>query len=586
MKTQCKTLVRLLALALSSAGASEALAATRYFDCTNGNMQTDSCWSSNIKPVAGDNAYIGYASFTSNVTAVLNTGAFAAANEYVGHSSYQGTVNHSAGSNTVSNTLYLGFLAGTSSNWGRYNLSGTGSLTTSNSVVGNSGWGTFAQSGGTHTVSSNLTLGANSGSIGIYELSGGTLTVNGSILNGAGINAFHYKGGTLNVGGGNGSIAVDSFYLGTSYTLSGTAALTTGDSMVGGIITGGAGVLTQSGGTHSSTVSVIGSSIGGSGTYNHSGGAHTATYLTVGDDVGGVGAYNLSGTGTLASQLTVVGNYGGTGSFSQASGTHTLTAGFANGLVVGTHAGGNGSYTLSGNGVLTSDWERVGYNQGTGVLTQSGGTNTVNNLLLGDNGGVSGFGGDGTYNLQGGQLIAGVIDAVTDGNATFNFTGGTLAVGTFIGNLVNNGGILAPGASPGTTVVQGDYSQGAAGALSIELGGTGAGLFDVLQVTGTATLAGDLDVMLWNGFSAVAGDSFDIVSATNLSGGFDALNLATLGAGLVWNVDYLYDQDLAGTDYVRLSVQAVPEAETYAMMLAGLGLVGWAAKRHKASHTA
>lgn len=165
------------------------------------------------------------------------------------------------------------------------------------------------------------------------------------------------------------------------------------------------------------------------------------------------------------------------------------------------------------------------------------------------------------------------------GTAAFNFTGGTLAVGTFIGNLVNNGGILAPGASPGTTVVQGNYTQGAAGALNIELGGTGTGLFDVLQVTGTATLGGKLKVLFWNGYSATAGDSFDIVSATNLSGGFDTLNLATLGTGLVWNVDYLYDQDLVGTDYVRLSVQAVPETKTYAMMLAGLGLVGWAARR-------
>jgi len=43
---------------------------------------------------------------------------------------------------------------------------------------------------------------------------------------------------------------------------------------------------------------------------------------------------------------------------------------------------------------------------------------------------------------------------------------------------------------------------------------------------------------------------------------------------------------LAGTDYVRLSVQAVPEAETYAMMLAGLGLVSWAARRRKTSHAA
>ncbi|MBZ0067781.1 MAG: PEP-CTERM sorting domain-containing protein, partial [Thiobacillus sp.] len=211
--------------------------------------------------------------------------------------------------------------------------------------------------------------------------------------------------------------------------------------------------------------------------------------------------------------------------------------------------------------------------------TQTGGSVTVNGTMTLGNAASS----TGTYNLQGGTLTAGIIDTVNPGTAAFNFTGGTLAVGTFIGNLTNNGGILAPGASPGTTMVQGDYTQGATGTLSIELGGTGAGLFDVLAVSGTATLAGTLDAVFWNGFNATAGDSFDIVSATNLLGGFDTLNLATLGTGLIWNVAYLYDQDVAGTDYLRLSVQAVPEAETYAMMLAGLGLVGWTARRRKTS---
>ncbi len=241
------------------------------------------------------------------------------------------------------------------------------------------------------------------------------------------------------------------------------------------------------------------------------------------------------------------------GSFSAGGGTGNLTV---NNLTLGSAAGGNAGHT------------------------QTGGSVTVSNTMTLGNAASS----TGTYNLQGGTLTAGIIDTMNAGTASFNFTGGTLAVGTFIGNLTNNGGILAPGASPGTTMVQGDYTQGAAGALSIELGGTGAGLFDVLAVSGTATLAGTLDAAFWNGFNAAAGDSFDIVSATNLLGGFDTLNLATLSTGLVWNVAYLYDQDVAGTDYLRLSVQAVPEAETYGMMLAGLGLVGWAAQRRKASH--
>lgn len=451
METQRKTLVRLLALALGIAGASEALAATRYFDCLSGNMQTASCWSSNIKPVAGDIALIGYSSYASNVTATLNSGSFAVGQEYIGHSSYNGEVSQLAG---------------------------------------------------THTVSFDLVLAANSGISGAYYLRGGSLIVNGAIMQGSGNSSFYIAGGSLNVGGGNGSINVDGLVIGST-----------------------------------------------------SGASHT-----------------LSGSGTITTQQMLIGYAApsnNTGSFTQAGGTNSVTFG----LQVGTSAGGIGSYVQTG-GINTVNNETIGYSGGIGTYTQSGGTHTVNNLSIG-------FTGTGTYNLQGGNLVAGTIHA-TGSTANFNFTGGTLVVSTFNGNLVNNGGILAPGASPGTSAVQGDYTQGATGALGVELGGTGAGLFDVLQVTGVATLAGDLDVTFWNGFSAAAGDSFDIVSATNLLGGFDTLNLATLGTGLVWSVDYLYDQDLAGTDYVRLSVQAVPEAETYAMMLAGLGLVGWAARRKQA----
>jgi hypothetical protein len=504
METQRKTSVRLLALALGIAGASEVLAATRYFDCANGNMQTASCWSSNIKPVAGDNAYLGYASFASNVTATLNSGSFAATNEYLGFSGgYGGVINHSAGSNTVSNTLYIGYQSST--NGRTYNLSGTGNLTTTNTFVGYNDSGYFRQYGGTHTVNSNLTIGVNTGSAGLYVLSGGSLIVNGMISKGNGNSFITIEGGVLNVGGGNGSINVEQLTVGSStggsHTLSGNGSITTQNLTVGGSTATSTGSFTQTGGTNTATSSL-----------------------------------NL-------------GNFGSTGSYTQSGGINNVGS---------SHIG-----YLSG---------------GTGTYTQSGGTHTVTYSLQ------IGYNGTGTYNLQGGTLKAGSINTTNPGaTAAFNFTGGTLAVGTFIGNLTNNGGILAPGASPGTTMVQGDYTQGATGTLSIELGGSGAGSFDVLAVGGTATLAGTLDAVFWNGFNATAGDSFDIVSATNLLGGFDTLNLATLGTGLVWNVAYLYDQDVAGTDYLRLSVQAVPEAETYGMMLAGLGLVGWAARRRKIS---
>lgn len=61
--------------------------------------------------------------------------------------------------------------------------------------------------------------------------------------------------------------------------------------------------------------------------------------------------------------------------------------------------------------------------------------------------------------------------------------------GAGAGGGVNNfAGTVAPGASPGTLTIDGDYTQGAAGVLEIEIGGpvTGAN-HDQLVVTGTAT---------------------------------------------------------------------------------------------------
>ena len=627
-------MARLLALALGLAGAGNALAASYYFDCASGNMQTASCWSTNIKPLATDNAFLGYSSFASNVTATLNSGSFAATNEYLGFSGgYIGTVNHSAGSHSVSNRLYVGYQnLGGFTNSGIYNLSGTGTLTANAETLGYNGAGTINQSGGMHAVSTNLTMDANAGSRGTYNLNGGTLAVNGSILGGAGLGYININAGTMNVGdsinastaqlgiwGGSlqvaNSINVERIDLeggapGSTATFTQSAALTvtTGNLLIAS--NGGSGHYIQTGGAHAvvgsaawigvnngtGTYTLSGGSLsvdpsavfglnvgyGGNGSFIQNGGSFSSGELWIGHGVSSTGSYNLS-----AGDMTVTTEYigygqsgGGAGTFTQSGGTHTVNGSLYVGISGDYALTGNGTYTLSGTGALSANTLGVGW-RGIGTFNQTGGTSTVGTLSLGDDY----SGGQGTYNLQGGQLNAGQINVINANSgiipsvAVFNFTGGTLAVGTFIGNLANNGGTLAPGASPGTTLVQGDYTQGETGKLSIELGGTGAGLFDVLQVTGTATLAGELDVTFWNGFSAAAGDSFDIVSATNLSGGFNTLNLATLDTGLVWNVAYLYDQDASGTDYVRLSVQAVPEAKTYAMMLAGLGLVGWAARR-------
>ena len=93
---------------------------------------------------------------------------------------------------------------------------------------------------------------------------------------------------------------------------------------------------------------------------------------------------------------------------------------------------------------------------GNGAVAVDGG-----NLTVGGNLSVHRLG---ELALFGGSLVA---DTLTLDGGSFDFLGGTLHARHFIGALVNDAGILAPGNSPGTTEVFGDYQQGARATLEI-----------------------------------------------------------------------------------------------------------------------
>jgi hypothetical protein len=108
--------------------------------------------------------------------------------------------------------------------------------------------------------------------------------------------------------------------------------------------------------------------------------------------------------------------------------------------------------------------------------------------------------------------------------------GGTLkGVGTIQGNVNNSGGTVAPGASPGTLTITGNYTQGASGTLDMEIGGLTAGTqYDQLVVQGSTSLAGTLNTTLVNGFVPVAGNTFTLIQSTGpLTGTFSTVNQPT-----------------------------------------------------------
>ena len=181
--------------------------------------------------------------------------------------------------------------------------------------MGNSGTGTFNQSGGTNGLAgAGLYLGYNSGATGTYNLSAsGTLTCSDVLFyygflnldyditygdeivgdNGAG--TFNQTGGTntltntdgLNIAYANGSTG--------TYNLSGTGTLTCNNNEYIGL--GGAGTFNQTGGTNTAATIYIAANSGSSGTYTLSGGKATAEAVLVGS--GGTGILNVSGSGTL-----------------------------------------------------------------------------------------------------------------------------------------------------------------------------------------------------------------------------------------------------------------------------------------------
>jgi autotransporter-associated beta strand protein len=175
----------------------------------------------------------------------------------------------------------------------------------------------------------------------------------------------------------------------------------------------------------------------------------------------------------------------------------------------------------------------------------------------------------GGTHLYGGSLIGRSAFAFGTGDMVVH--GGTLAGSTTIGgSLLNEGGLLSPGENGfGTLGVLGSFAQFAAGRLGIEMGNGG---MDRLLIGGTAFFGGTLDVSFLDGFNGTG--LYTLVSTDDYLGRFSSVNFSGLSSTLTASLVY-------SADGVQLNVTAVPEPETYALMLAGLALVGWLKRRRR-----
>ena len=265
----------------------------------------------------------------------------------------------------------------------------------------------------------------------------------------------------------------------------------------------GAGTLTVnnassgiSGGSVSSSYQYIGS--GGTGALGQSGGANTVTNaLYLGSGTGSSGTYTLSGNGLLSVASGYVGN-SGSGTFTQSGGTHAVTGS----LYLGYGAGSVGTYALSGSGLLSAPSGYIG-NSGAGAFTQSGGTAITTSLYLGYS-----TGSGGAYALSGSGLLSASFAYVgSSGSGTFTQSGGTDAITSLL-YLGYSGG-----SNGGYTL-----SDGLLSAFYACVGNSGSGTFT--QSGGTDAIANSLRLGYYAGSSG----------KYNLNGGLLVLS-SLIGSG-------------------------------------------------------
>ena len=187
--------------------------------------------------------YLGNYSFSSGSYSLSNGELTVQNQEYIGYSG-TGAFTQTGGTHSVGGTLYLGNYSGSS---GSYSLS-NGQLTVQNEeyigYFGNAD--TFNQTGGTQSINGkssniNLTVGYYSGSAS-YSLSDGELLVQGSETIGVNVaGTFTQSGGTHSVSG--------TLYLGANSGSSGSYSLSNGQLTVGSISIGSDAICTLTGGT-------------------------------------------------------------------------------------------------------------------------------------------------------------------------------------------------------------------------------------------------------------------------------------------------------------------------------------------------
>jgi T5SS/PEP-CTERM-associated repeat protein len=461
-----------------------------------------------------------------------------------------GTFTQTSGTTTIIGDIDLGRCGGIGCNGvgdtdtgvgnGTVNLLGGSMSVSSFAVVGDSGTGTFTQSGAaTMTVGGTLTVGrgeSNGGGpitgTGTYTLGGsGSLSVGGDLVLGSltgNTGTFNYNtasgdAATLSFTGPGQNLVVGdagkgTFYEGATGNTTDLNLQTSGTALDIGRSAGGNGTFNLAAGSSLEDDMIVGDA--GTGTFNNNAGSNTVgttsvpANLILGNQSTGIGTYNNNGGSNTVNGNLVVGN-AGTGTYNLGNGVSGATlnvngSGLSGGNVyvgqsgTGTIVASDGSTAII-QGVLTLGGASPG-DLGTGTLTVTGAGTSWTNQQQAQVGGA----GTGTLNvLAGGYFesdpatspsgtsgVIGVLgphdglgDPAANGFATVDGAGsewnnkGALVVGEF-GNgtlTISNGGLVVDNAG----------TNGAA-SVGLKLGSTGS--VTITGATSTWTNNGNLNV--------------------------------------------------------------------------------------------
>jgi hypothetical protein len=566
---------------------------------------------------SGDNNGQAYIYQTSGGTTLTNADNTIQGYGSIGNSGGLTVVNQAAGTidaNVSGQTLLLNGVGGVT-NHGTLEATNGGILSISGITVNNAGASITADAGSVLIRSATIVGGTlaglnggtfgqgNSSSVTLDGLTAGALTLSSGSSWTTGLGSTTYlQGSIVNHGAflldaGSGSSTYVGLLNNTTLSGGGTVTLNSGDN------NGQAYIYQTSGGT---TLTNADNTIQGYGSIGDAGG------LTVVNGASGTLLANSAGnillvdaSGGLTNNGTLQANAGSTlrvtSNLTNFSG-NTLTGGtyFVNGgasqaatlqLNIGTIAGGGEIVNNAANIVLSGAQANFFNAAGVNALSNLqnnlvGGSFTVENGQQFHAGGVggltnagavivasgSGFTLNGGYTQTGGTTRVDGTLAAGDGWDVL-IQGGTLSGSGQIGSsvIIQAGGTLSPGDSPGTIGISGNYIQ--AGTLFEQIGGTGSGQFDVTHILGAANLTGGiLDVDLTGGFAPAPGVDYSftiLTAALGVTGTFN-VDFMNLPEGATYGLDYThFGEVILNIDGPNEGPSPSPEPASFGTMLLG-----------------